>query len=568
MCLQAFKASAALAEAAEAAAGASADKPPTEGNRTSTAKGARVQTLSPNYKMALREFQLVSGVSNNKTARAQYLCVLATMAEYGKHFGGEPVDADKLLQIIPTNLSSIVDDCHTYDDYLLSIKANTAFDAAFANHDAGHAGVYKQTYVSAVGYDHDRNCISEMSLGAERLAGGGKAIAECIIAMFGEHGIDCCGQATDNASDVSVTAANFLKANYLGFVAVGCSLHQLNLTLMNAYHSTFGFEEMGVPSALRVAYIVNYLMSLEGHLELWKSWAELHGYAAIAFKACGASKGRWWSVVQGFSDVYHHRVAYSAWCIYMASYLGTTSSTYQHIYIEAGQWLQNDKVICDLSFVLAFHEAWFNAEMLFCQGIGPWQAGIPEVDQKAGYRADEFVVHVVMARRRLLAISKQVGTHPKFERFNQHRAALDTTPLSDGEDSTQVFMDKQVIHFFFTALETLGNHHDRWLVPLVDCVIAYPVKEVALATIVVLLQIYDGKECDAALLAIDTATMVTVEGEVVNLHELVSEITQFITEAELHEDSVLFQDPQNVEDIRVWAANGGALFGDSGDRLS
>lgn len=50
--LKAFKASAALAEAAEAAAGASADKPPTEGNRTSTAKGARVQTLSPNYKMA------------------------------------------------------------------------------------------------------------------------------------------------------------------------------------------------------------------------------------------------------------------------------------------------------------------------------------------------------------------------------------------------------------------------------------------------------------------------------------------------------------------------------------
>jgi hypothetical protein len=39
---------------------------------------------------------------------------------------------------------------------------------------------------------------------------------------------------------------------------------------MNAYHATFGFEEMGVCSALRVGYIMNYLMGLEGHLDRWK----------------------------------------------------------------------------------------------------------------------------------------------------------------------------------------------------------------------------------------------------------------------------------------------------------
>ena len=41
----------------------------------------------------------------------------------------------------------------------------------------------------------------------------------------------------------------------------------------------------------------------------------------------------------------------------------------------------------------------------------------------------------------------------------------------------------------------------------------------------------------------------------------------FITKAELHEESVLFQDPKNVGDIRAWAANGGVFFGPGGARL-
>ena len=58
-----------------------------------------------------------------------------------------------------------------------------------------------------------------------------------------------------------------------------------------------------------------------------------------------------------------------------------------------------------------------------------------------------------------------------------------------------------------------------------------------------------------------------MEDETVNLRDLVFEVTQFITKAELHEESVLFQDPQNVGDIRAWAANGGVFFGPGGGRL-
>lgn len=141
------------------------------------------------------------------------------------------------------------------------------------------------------------------------------------------------------------------------------------------------------------------------------------------------------------------------------------------------------------------------------------------------------------------------------------------TPGSEGEESTHAFMGRQVTHFFDTALETLGNHQARWLLTLVDCAIAYPVKEVALAITGILLVVYDGGDYGVALLAIDAATIVTVEGEMMNLRALVFEVTQFITEVELHENSVLFQDPQNVDDIRAWAANGGEFFGPGGARL-
>jgi hypothetical protein len=61
--------------------------------------------------------------------------------------------------------------------------------------------------------------------------------------------------------------------------------------------------------------------------------------------------------LQGFGDVYRNRVAFSARCIYTASHPGS-ASTNQHIYLGTATWLKNDKVICDLSFVLAFHETW------------------------------------------------------------------------------------------------------------------------------------------------------------------------------------------------------------------
>ena len=50
--------------------------------------------------------------------------------------------------------------------------------------------------------------------------------------------------------------------------------------------------------------------------------------------------------------------------------------------------------------------------MMFCQGIGPWQAHITVEKQKAGYRTDEYTVRVILMRLRL-----QVYSHSSKNMF-------------------------------------------------------------------------------------------------------------------------------------------------------
>jgi hypothetical protein len=62
-------------------------------------------------------------------------------------------------------------------------------------------------YISICGLNHLTQCILEKSVSTERLTGGGEHIADVVIANFTDLGVPCAGQATDNASDVSVTCA-------------------------------------------------------------------------------------------------------------------------------------------------------------------------------------------------------------------------------------------------------------------------------------------------------------------------------------------------------------------------
>jgi len=82
------------------------------------------------------------------------------------------------------------------------------------------------------------------------------------------------------------------------------------------------------------------------------------------------------------------------------------------------------------------------------------------VHQRAGYRAAEYVTHTVLAHRKLSSLTSTdvILSLDSFKKnYAGHREGLDAMPCTNGEDSTQAFMDKQAVHFVETALETYAT---------------------------------------------------------------------------------------------------------------
>jgi hypothetical protein len=63
--------------------------------------------------------------------------------------------------------------------------------------------------------------------------------------------------------------------------------------------------------------------------------------------------------------------------------------------------------------------------------------------------------------------------------------------LKAASDEAIAFKYQEAEDFRKTALDTAGNHHDRWLTSLVDCVVAHPNILLAVAATKHLMAIYD-----------------------------------------------------------------------------
>lgn len=104
---------------------------------------------------------------------------------------------------------------------------------------------------------------------------------------------------------------------------------------MDAYHSNFGKEHEGEPSALRASFMVNYLM--KKYEDSWKGYCvDILKKPEIAHMMAGASKGRWWSVILGFGDAYIHRSAISDSCNRQAAQQGSSSGDIPTFYNTFG----------------------------------------------------------------------------------------------------------------------------------------------------------------------------------------------------------------------------------------
>jgi hypothetical protein len=298
-----------------------------------------------------------------------------------------------------------------------------------------------------------------------------------------------------------------MKAGFVGnmrdfygsFVFIGCTLHILNLVLMNSYFAAFGKQEKGVCSALRLSFLVHYLQ-LKFKSE-WVDWCAKNACPGISgHMVAGGTSTRWWSIALSFSDILKFHKTIAAWCLHMINGL-SSDSTFRRLFSDLGAWLLNDKVLADISFVVCFCNVWWDGEMAWFQGIGPWQANIASSDLRGGHRANEVAIHVVLARRRLLeAQAKATTYHEGFQTYREHRdACTDSAAPSlsssspHSELSDRKYCDKQAEYFFVTALDVQERHFRPWFQEPVDSCCAYHDLGIALPLTKALLAVYDGE---------------------------------------------------------------------------
>ena len=522
------------------------------------ANGLHRDSLSLEYKMAVRWALVRSNCPQRTFSEVHTILVYFTMKEMGL----EP-DLGTVASYVPTHLAGILDFCADMDDFKMTEEAKNV-NAAFGLSDKGDqkkgtskAGI---THNGVTGYNHETGVIwGPKHMSGMKVEGTGAAIAQSIVDDGKRWGISCWrGTVTDSAANCISGMVKCMQSKFPGFVAVACFLHVMNLVLVNSYLSSFGDEERGECSALRIGFMMSYLHHhFPGE---WRAWASENGHGAASYLARGAAKTRWWSVMAAFSDCYKNRAAYSAWCSYMAH---EHTGGYQPCFVEMAAWLKNKKSLCDMSYIIGFCATFWNAEMDWLQGIGEWQRGLPPAEQKAGFRSAEMPLRVILQRRRLQALEPPSSSNgdgyvmdPRWGEFRTNRASLSL------EEQRQ--MDEEVANFLSTALDVHGRHSVRWLTSLVDCSLAHHNKPLAVACGAALLAIYDGVPLPVVP---GSEAKQEVDGEDLDLNDVVPLIVQFADAEELRESSVLFADEDTVADIRLWVAAKGSLGGAPGLRL-
>ena len=394
----------------------------TASDRSSPAKkSVQVHETTIGHALHFREALLLTQSSQRKFPQAVFLIARSVLKEL-KLDG--LVSDERILQVIPTDYKTLLEKCQRTDEMLLKMDLEERVDAVFSVNDAGNTGKRKVTYRLLVGYDHKDDCVKQVTAGADEVAAGGEHIADAVtddLELLGNP--EVVGSCTDSALDVISKFVEFMTSKHPGFLAVGCLLHIMNLVLMNAYLATFGDEEMGVNSALRIGFMCHYLQSL--FPDHWRDFCAAHPeYNDIDYICTGASKGRWWSVIRSFGDVFTNRVAYSEWALEIANH--KKGSAYEECAADLSAWLQNQKALADLAFVRGFCLWFWNDEMAFLQGIGPWQLGQHELfptlsvakeKQLAGFRADEHGIRVVLMRAKCERLAAAVETDQSFQDF-------------------------------------------------------------------------------------------------------------------------------------------------------
>ena len=385
--------------------------------------GLRARTNSANLRLHFREALVLSGSSERKFPLVAFLIARAVIKELKlDNYASD----QQILEVIPTNMPQLLNGLQRVDELLLTQDLEKKADCVFSINDAGNNGKHKLTYRLLVGYDHIDNCIFCNLGGADEIDGGGDNIGKAVIGdlkLYREP--DIKGSCTDSASDVISGFVKYMEPRYPGFIGVGCTLHIMNLVLVNAYVAAFGDEDMEKNSALRLGFLVSYLQNK--FPEHWKNFCEENPQYDINYKCAAAVKTRWWSVMKSFGDILKNLGAYSEWSKELREDCAAKNNNYFDPSDKLSVWIRNPKVQADLAFVHCFCRWFWNGEMTFLQGIGPWQLGkhelfpdmdaVPAKKQRAGYRADEYTIRAVLMHEKLKELECETKTSIFFEDF-------------------------------------------------------------------------------------------------------------------------------------------------------
>ena len=345
------------------------------------------------------------------------------------------------------------------------------------------------------------------------------------------------GTCTDSAANAISGLVNELLPHFPGMNTTGCLLHIINLILMNAYFAGFGDEERGENSALRLAFMVPYLVNM--YWEEFVSWASVHRVGEKMHHCAKGEEGRWWSIIVGFGDVLRSRELYSDFFRYQTD-CNKSTSAYTPLLKETAAWLRNPKAELDMTFVHAFCMSFYAPAMSFLQSVDEYQLEHPlDKDKHAGFRAARMTRMIIMWYRHLEEFVEEGLDH---EDMAGVKSMWQTLP----EGNVRAGFLIQVDVYFNMASNVLRKHGMRWLTDLVDTSLGDH-SGVAGPVAAALLSIYD----EAPLPIIPVDKKIVVDGAELELKHLISDMVQFVTPQGLREKSVLFSSASTVAHIRV-----------------
>jgi hypothetical protein len=440
------------------------------------------------------------------------------------------------------------------DDYLLSQELARSRGVLIAT-DAGQAAKLKRQMTAIFWWDFLENFPCFRPLDAMVAASGGKGAASNVTASLNRvHAKICFGGTTDSSPDVLSVMPVHMKGTWPDYkIVIGCVLHILNIIFCVASVNTFGDEAMGVCGALRLAYVVNYLM--KKYTKEWVDFCEERN-APTEFKAIvpRGEKGRWWSLQVAWGCIARDPLLYSDFFMMKANDT-TISETYRSMLRETSAWLVTPKALAQIHFHLNFSFTWWIPEMEYAQGFPQYMDSYPPGRKIPGLLAAEYSVRVVTSHLRLCAIDPATDSH--FESFRAACELLNKQELYESKQETAMFLTTTVV--------MKEKHHVRWLKENADLSVGYPDLILRAHIAARFIARYD-EHPDPS---IEAGEVVVLWGKTYGVKVIVDHLTQFIDANLLRERSALMSDDSFVDSMRVALAfkfneadsgPGGALY--------